>query len=86
MKTRTPKGLRHLRDLRATLAMIKFEHTLFALPFAFLGMILAADGWPAWSTVGWIVVAMVGARSAAMAFNRSGSGTGNARSNTPCST
>lgn len=52
------------------LEMIKFEHTIFALPFAFLGMILAAEGWPAWSTVGWIVVAMVGARSAAMAYNR----------------
>lgn len=50
--------------------MIKFEHTLFALPFAFLGMILAAEGWPPWPVVGWIVVAMVGARSAAMAFNR----------------
>ncbi len=50
--------------------MIKFEHTLFALPFAFLGMILAAEGWPAWSQVFWIVVAMIGARSAAMAFNR----------------
>ena len=57
-------------QLRTVLEMIKFEHTLFALPFAFLGMILAARGWPAWSTVGWIVVAMVGARSAAMAFNR----------------
>lgn len=52
------------------LTMIKIEHTLFALPFAFLGMVLAADGWPSWRTVGWIVVAMVGARSAAMAFNR----------------
>ena len=50
--------------------MIKFEHTLFALPFAFLGMMLAAEGWPAWRTVGWIVLAMVGARSAAMGFNR----------------
>jgi 4-hydroxybenzoate polyprenyltransferase len=50
--------------------MIKFEHTLFALPFAFLGMILAAEGWPPWPTVGWIVAAMVGARSAAMGFNR----------------
>jgi 4-hydroxybenzoate polyprenyltransferase len=50
--------------------MIKFEHTIFALPFAFLGMMLAAEGWPEWRTVGWIVVAMVGARSAAMAFNR----------------
>jgi len=50
--------------------MIKFEHTLFALPFAFLGMLLAARGIPPWRTVLWIVVAMVGARSAAMAFNR----------------
>jgi|CXWL01.1.fsa_nt_gi 4-hydroxybenzoate polyprenyltransferase len=57
-------------QLRIVLEMIKFEHTVFALPFAFLGMILAADGWPRWQTVAWIVVAMVGARSAAMAFNR----------------
>lgn len=59
-----------LRQLRTVLEMIKFEHTLFALPFAFLGMILAAEGWPRWRTVAWIVVAMVGARSAAMGFNR----------------
>ncbi|MBV8202130.1 MAG: UbiA family prenyltransferase, partial [Acidobacteria bacterium] len=50
--------------------MIKFEHTLFALPFAFMGMLLAAGGWPPWRTVGWIVAAMVGARSAAMGWNR----------------
>jgi 4-hydroxybenzoate polyprenyltransferase len=50
--------------------MIKIEHTLFALPFAFLGMLLAARGWPSARTIGWILVAMVGARSAAMAFNR----------------
>src|SRR6476646_2519561 len=50
--------------------MIKIEHTLFALPFAFLGAVLAARGLPtAWQIL-WIVVAMVGARSAAMAFNR----------------
>jgi 4-hydroxybenzoate polyprenyltransferase len=55
---------------RVVLEMIKFEHTLFALPFAFLGMLLAAGGWPPWRVVGWIAVAMVGARSAAMAFNR----------------
>ncbi len=59
-----------VRSLRVTLEMIKIEHTLFALPFAFLGMVLAAGGWPSWRTVFWIVVAMVGARSAAMAFNR----------------
>lgn len=58
------------KKLRTTLEMIKFEHTLFALPFAFLGAILAADGLPnAWQIV-WITVAMVGARSAAMTFNR----------------
>ncbi len=50
--------------------MIKFEHTLFALPFAFLGAILAADGLPLWWQILWITVAMFGARSAAMTFNR----------------
>jgi len=50
--------------------MIKFEHTLFALPFALLGAILAANGLPTWRQLVWIVVAMVGARSAAMTFNR----------------
>ena len=50
--------------------MIKIEHTLFALPFAFLGALLAANGLPTLRQVVWIVVAMVGARSAAMAFNR----------------
>src|SRR5678809_335099 len=50
--------------------MIKIEHTLFALPFAFLGAVLAANGLPSPWQVLWIVVAMVGARSAAMAFNR----------------
>jgi 4-hydroxybenzoate polyprenyltransferase len=59
-----------VRSLKTVLEMIKFEHTLFALPFAFLGMVLAARGWPSWTTVLWIVVAMVGARSAAMGFNR----------------
>ena len=50
--------------------MIKIEHTLFALPFAFLGAVLAANGFPTpWQFL-WIIVAMVGARSAAMAFNR----------------
>ena len=50
--------------------MIKIEHTLFALPFAFLGAVLAAKGLPTPWQLLWIVVAMVGARSAAMAFNR----------------
>src|SRR5690348_12383413 len=50
--------------------MIKFEHTVFALPFAFIGALLARKGLPAGWQIGWIVAAMVGARSAAMAFNR----------------
>src|SRR5205085_5407483 len=58
------------QKLKITLAMIKFEHTLFALPFAFLGAILAANGLPTWRQILWITVAMVGARSAAMTFNR----------------
>jgi len=59
-----------LARFRIVLEMIKFEHTLFALPFAFTAMVLAAGGWPAGRTIGWIAVAMVGARSAAMGFNR----------------
>ena len=59
-----------LEKLDTTLRMIKFEHTLFALPFAFLGAVLAADGLPTWWQMLWITVAMVGARSAAMTFNR----------------
>lgn len=59
-----------LNKLGTTLSMIKFEHTLFALPFAFLGAILAANGLPTWWQILWITVAMVGARSAAMTFNR----------------
>ncbi len=61
---------RLVAQLRIVLEMIKFEHTLFALPFALTGMILAAHGLPGWRVLGWILVAMVGARSAAMGFNR----------------
>src|SRR5207249_7588096 len=58
------------KNIRTTLEMIKIEHTLFALPFAFLGAVLAARGIPnAWQIL-WITVAMAGARSTAMAFNR----------------
>jgi 4-hydroxybenzoate polyprenyltransferase len=59
-----------LRNLKITLEMIKWEHSIFALPFALCGAMLAASGLPAWRQLGWIVVAMVSARSAAMAFNR----------------
>jgi 4-hydroxybenzoate polyprenyltransferase len=59
-----------LSKIRTTLEMIKWEHSIFALPFALTAMLLAAAGLPGWRTVAWIVVAMVAARSAAMAFNR----------------
>ncbi|MGI9165197.1 MAG: UbiA-like polyprenyltransferase [Pyrinomonadaceae bacterium] len=59
-----------LRNFGVTLEMIKIEHTLFALPFAFLGAVLAANGVPPLRHVFWITIAMVGARSTAMAFNR----------------
>ena len=58
------------QKLKTTLEMIKFEHTIFALPFAFLGAVLAANGLPTWWQTLWITVAMIGARSAAMSFNR----------------
>jgi 4-hydroxybenzoate polyprenyltransferase len=58
------------RSFRAYLDLVRFQHTLFALPFAYVGAWLAADGLPAWSTVGWVTLAMVGARTFAMALNR----------------
>jgi 4-hydroxybenzoate polyprenyltransferase len=59
-----------LRSVGTTLEMIKWEHSIFALPFALTGAVLAAGGWPEWLKIFWIVVCMVTARSAAMAFNR----------------
>jgi 4-hydroxybenzoate polyprenyltransferase len=59
-----------LRNTRVTLEMIKWEHSIFALPFALTGAVLAANGWPTLRTLGLIVLCMVAARSAAMAFNR----------------
>ena len=65
--------------IRTILEMIKFEHSVFALPFALTGALLAAryapiagaaPGWPSWRQIAWIIVAMVGARSAAMTMNR----------------
>lgn len=56
--------LRHLAEL------IRWEHTVFALPFAYIGVLLAADGWPGWPVAGWVLAAMVGGRTAAMALNR----------------
>jgi len=60
----------YLQNLKITLEMIKWEHSIFALPFALCGAMLAAGGLPTWHQLAWIVVAMVSARSAAMAFNR----------------
>jgi 4-hydroxybenzoate polyprenyltransferase len=59
-----------LQNLSVTLKMIKWEHSIFALPFALCGAMLAAGGLPTLHQLTWIVVAMVAARSAAMAFNR----------------
>ncbi|MGE5151018.1 MAG: UbiA-like polyprenyltransferase, partial [Rhodospirillaceae bacterium] len=59
-----------LRNIAITLEMIKWEHSVFALPFALCGAMLAAHGWPRPQQLAWIVVAMVAARSAAMSFNR----------------
>ncbi len=63
-----------IAKLRVFLEMIKFEHTLFALPFAYVGAILGAvtveKRLPEWSECGWILLAMVGARTAAMGLNR----------------
>jgi len=59
-----------LHNLRVTLEMIKWEHSVFVLPFALCGAMLAANGIPGGHALAWIIVAMVSARSAAMAFNR----------------
>ena len=59
-----------VKSTAATLEMIKWEHSIFALPFALSGAVLAAGGWPSATKLLWIVVCMVSARSAAMAFNR----------------
>ncbi len=59
-----------LERIKDFLELVKFGHTLFALPFALASMIVAAQGFPAWRVFGWILVAMIGARTAAMGFNR----------------
>lgn len=63
-----------INRVKVILEMIKFEHTVFALPFAYLGAVLGSlvvmDRLPSWGQIGWVTLAMVGARSAAMALNR----------------
>jgi 4-hydroxybenzoate polyprenyltransferase len=51
-------------------SLVRIEHTVFALPFAYAGAFLAVDGWPGWADMAWITVAMTGARTLAMALNR----------------
>lgn len=64
MQTSSPSIFKQFYDL------VRFEHTLFALPFAYGGMLLAARGWPGIAVFIWVTLAMVGARTAAMALNR----------------
>ncbi len=59
-----------MKQVRAFFDLIKFEHTIFALPFAYLGMVLAAGGLPTFLQFFWITVAMASARTLAMSFNR----------------
>jgi 4-hydroxybenzoate polyprenyltransferase len=59
-----------MKKVKDFLFLIKFEHTIFALPFAYLGMLLAAGGWPGWVKFIWITIAMAAARTVAMGFNR----------------
>jgi 4-hydroxybenzoate polyprenyltransferase len=59
-----------LTNIKTTLEMIKWEHSIFALPFALCAAMLAAGGMPTGAKLGWIVLCMISARSAAMAFNR----------------
>lgn len=63
-----------MSKIRLFLGMIKFEHTIFALPYAYIGMVMASyyktGAWPGWGTFLWITLAMIGARSAAMGLNR----------------
>ena len=66
-KTEDPKPKTGFRDF---LELVKFSHTIFALPFALASMLIAQNGFPAWRIFGWILVAMIGARTAAMGFNR----------------
>jgi 4-hydroxybenzoate polyprenyltransferase len=56
--------------LQRLASLVKLEHTVFALPFAYVGAFLAVDGFPGWADLGWITLAMAGARTLAMSLNR----------------
>jgi 4-hydroxybenzoate polyprenyltransferase len=72
MSTSTPAPHRATgaQVVPALLGLVRFQHTVFALPFAFAGALMARNAWPPLSVLGWILLAMVGARSLAMAINR----------------
>jgi 4-hydroxybenzoate polyprenyltransferase len=72
MSSHTPESGRAtgLAIVPALLGMVRFPHTVFALPFAFAGALMATNAVPPWAVLGWILLAMVGARSLAMALNR----------------
>jgi 4-hydroxybenzoate polyprenyltransferase len=59
-----------MRRLALFAGAVKVEHTVFALPFAYISMILAAGGWPGWHVLVWVTLALLGARTAAMSLNR----------------
>jgi len=65
-----PDAMQTMKKFKAFLELIKFEHTVFALPFAYLGMVLAAHGLPTFHQFFWITWAMASARTLAMSFNR----------------
>ena len=58
-----------MSKIKAHMDNIALSHSVFALPFAYMGLVLASGGWPAGSDLLWVTVAMVGARSAALALN-----------------
>lgn len=59
-----------IKKIKLFFELIKFEHTVFALPFAYLGMMMAGKSWPSWRVFLWVTLAMVGARTAGMTSNR----------------
>jgi 4-hydroxybenzoate polyprenyltransferase len=65
-----PRPVGIARSVRDTMEMIRFSHSVFALPFALLALFVSAEGWPPLRTLAWVLVAMVAARSMAMAVNR----------------
>lgn len=68
--TVAPRAHSPVQTVRVLLRLVQFEHTIFALPFAYAGALMAAHGNPGWARAGWIALAMAGARSCAFALNR----------------